>query len=196
MPYKDPKKHRDYYREYMRRRRAGIEATPAPDATKDQEIARLKARIRELEAQARKSTANPERHGQVAHGHRQEFTEIGRLKAEIGKLKSDIIKLKRELQEEPDATKLRKKVVDQQVEMASLRHAMKQVAKERDKYQARVKAYQQPKHQEARRLLTGPNYRILIKALHPDRSQHVTAGELAAAERLATGLRPLFDEGT
>jgi hypothetical protein len=38
------------------------------------------------------------------------------------------------LQEEPDAAKLRKKVVDQRVEMASLRQEMRRLAKERDKY--------------------------------------------------------------
>jgi len=37
------------------------------------------------------------------------------LRGENAKLKSDIIKLKAMLQEEPDAAKLRKKVVDQQV---------------------------------------------------------------------------------
>src|SRR5262249_10752174 len=168
MPYKDPKRHRDYYREYMRRRRAGIETAPAADAVKDQEIARLKARVREL-------TANSERHGQVAHGRRQEFTEVGRLKAEIGRPKSDIIKLKMMLQEEPDTAKLRKKIVDQQVEMASMRRVMKEVAKERDKYQARVKAYRQSKHQEARRLLTKKNYSVIIKALHSDRTKQVDA---------------------
>src|SRR5262245_22816097 len=184
MPYKDPKRHRDYYRGYMRRRRAGIETAPASDAAKDQEIARLKARVRELGAQARKSTANSERHGQVAHGRRQEFTEVGRLKAEIGRLKSDIIKLKAALQEEPDTAKLRKKIVDQQVEMASMRRVMKKIAKERDEYQARVKAYQRPKHREARRLLTRENYNAIIKAMHSDRAKHVTAAELATAERL------------
>src|SRR5262245_65396977 len=195
MPYKDPKRHRDYYREYMRRRRAGIEAAPAPAAAKDQEIARLRARVRELEAQARKSTSNSERRGQVAHGRRQEFTEVGRLKAEIASLKSDIIKLKAALQEEPDAAKLRKKVVDLRVEMASMRRVMKKIAKERDEYQSRVKAYRQPKHQEARRLLTKKNYSVIIKALHSDRTKQVDAAEKAEAERMVIALRPLFDEG-
>jgi hypothetical protein len=31
--------------------------------------------------------------------------------------------------------------------------------------------------------------------LHPDRTQHITGAEKAAAERVVTGLRPLFDEG-
>jgi hypothetical protein len=49
---------KDYQREYMRRRRAGLaakptatEPPPAPDTAKDQEIAQLKARIAELEAE-------------------------------------------------------------------------------------------------------------------------------------------------
>jgi hypothetical protein len=85
---------------------------------------------------------------------------------------------------------LRKKVVDQQVEMASMRQAMKRLAKERDQYQRRAR----PKYREAQRLLTRKNYGDIIKALHPDRTKHVTAPELAIAGRLVTALRPLFDE--
>ena len=91
-------------------------------------------------------------------------------------------------------TVLRKKVVDQQVEMASMRRVMKEIAKERDKYQARVKAYRQPKHQEARRLLTKKNHNLIINALHPDRTKQVTDEERKEAERVAIALRPLFDE--
>jgi len=119
-----------------------------------------------------------------------EFSEVGKLRAEIGKLKSDIRKLKAMLQEQPDAANLRKKIVDQQVEMAAMRRIMKEIAKERDANQRRV----QPEYQEARRLLTGPNYRVIIKALHPDRGRHVSSAELAEAERLAVALRPLFIE--
>jgi len=153
------------------------------------EIAALKKRIAELERRGQGG-------GQlkVAHSRREEFTEVGRLRAEIGKLKSDIIKLKMMLQQDPDAAKLRKKVVDQQVEMASLRRIMKQVAKERDQYQARVKAYQRPKHREARQLLIRKNYAVIINALHSDRTKQVDATELAEAERLVVALRPLFDE--
>src|SRR5262249_58397710 len=107
------------------------------------------------------------------------------------RLQSDILKLKAMLQEEPDAAKLRKKVVDLQVEMASMRRVMKKIAKERDQYLARTKR----KYREAKRLLTRENYSVIIKALHPDRAKHVTAAELATAERVATALRPLFDEG-
>jgi hypothetical protein len=123
-----------------------------------------------------------------------EFTEIGRLRAENGRLKSDITKLRMMLQEEPDATKLRKKVIDQQVQMASLRRELRMVVKERNEYQVRVKAYKQLKHQEARRLLTRQTYGDIIKALHPDRTKHVTAAELATAGILITALRPLFIE--
>src|SRR5262249_39832905 len=153
------------------------------------EIAALKQRIAELEGRGRSQ-------GQlkVTHSRRQEFGEIGKLRAEIGKLKSDIIKLKMMLQEEPNAAKLRKKIVDQQVEMASMRQAMRRVAKERDKYQARVQAYAKPKHREARRLLTRENYNAIIKVMHSDRAKHVTPAELAEAERVAVALRPLFDE--
>jgi hypothetical protein len=100
-----------------------------PPVTKSATAAALAARIRELKqqlAQAHKRIAELERRGegQLTRSHREErsrpveFTEVGKLRAEIGRLKSDIIKLKMMLQEEPDAAKLRKKVIDQQVEMA------------------------------------------------------------------------------
>jgi len=64
------------------------------------------------------------------------------------------------LQEEPDAAKLRKKFVDQQVEMANLRQVMKKIAKERDQYKARVK----------------PNYRGGAAAAHPREPQRYHQG--------------------
>jgi hypothetical protein len=56
MPFKDPEVRRRYFRELMRRRRAGQQAKPKPsapaaDAAKDREIARLKACLAELEAE-------------------------------------------------------------------------------------------------------------------------------------------------
>jgi hypothetical protein len=44
------------------------------------------------------------------------------------------------LQEAPDAAKLRKKVVEQQVEMASMRQAMKKVASAHESIQNRKKS--------------------------------------------------------
>jgi hypothetical protein len=35
---------------------------------------------------------------------------------------------------------------------------------------------------------------VIVKALHSDRAKHVTADELAEAERLFIDLKPLFDE--
>jgi len=151
------------------------------------EITALKRRIVELERRGE---------GQLTRSHREErsrpveFTEVGKLRAEIVRLKSNNAKLKAALQEDPDAAKLRKKVVDLQVEMASLRQAMRQVAKERDEYQARTK----PKYRETKRLLIRKNHDALIKALHSDRLKQCTAAELATAERVAVALRPLFDE--
>src|SRR6516165_3303653 len=94
------------------------------------EIAALKRQL----TQAHKRIAELERRGEgqltrsTRDGTRPELTEIGRLRAEISRLKSDIAKLKMALQEDPDAAKLRKKVVDQQVEMASMRQVMKKIA--------------------------------------------------------------------
>src|SRR5215469_7240990 len=100
-------------------------------------------RIRKLEAECAKLKRELKRHldeqrggsqGQLKVRPRQEFEfgEVAKLRAEIGKLKNDIRKLKAMLQEEPAAAKLRKKVVDQQVELAAMRRTMKEIAKERD----------------------------------------------------------------
>jgi hypothetical protein len=162
------------------------------NAAIETELAKLRAENAALKAELAKRRGE----GHLTRSHREErgrpveFTEVGRLRAEIGRLKSDIHKLKAALQEEPDAAKLRKKVIDQQAEMASMRQVMKKIAKERDQYKVRVK----PNYREARRLLTRQNYGVIIKALHPDRARHVTAAELAEAGRLAAGLRPLFAE--
>src|SRR5262249_25534755 len=73
-------------------------------------IAKLKARIAELERRGRSQGQLKVTH---SHSGKSPFSEVGKLRAEIGRLKSDIIKLKMMLQEEPDAAKLRKEVVDQ-----------------------------------------------------------------------------------
>jgi DNA repair exonuclease SbcCD ATPase subunit len=153
--------------------------------------AALKARIRELEAalEAKGKGVAPS----SASARRQDNArEVDKLSGEITKLKSDILKLKAALQEEPDAAKLREKVAEQQAQMASLRTAMKQIAKERDKYQARTSTR---KYGEARRLLTRETYAVIVKALHPDRAKHVLPAELAEAGRVFVHLKPLFDEG-
>jgi hypothetical protein len=128
------------------------------------------------------------------HLDAETFTEVGKLRAENRNLKSDVAKLKMMLQEEPDAAKLRKKVIDQQVEMASLRRTMKEIAKERDEYKRHIASRAPRKYAEVRQSLTRQNYNVLIKALHPDRAKHASAAELAEAGRVVTGLRPLFDE--
>jgi hypothetical protein len=162
----------------------------SPADTAVAEIAALKQQL----TQAHKRIAELERRseGQLTRSSRREgieFGEVGKLRAEITKLKSDILKLKAALQEEPDMAKLRKKVVDQQVEMASMRREIKRLAKERDKYRTST----QPKFREASRLLTRQNYRLIVKALHSDRAKLVTPDELATAERVATALGPLFE---
>ena len=200
-----------YQREYMRRRRAEQRAKAKPQPTPLREAAPQidpEARIRELEDRNRKLEPELARErqrrgeGQPTRSRRDsgqtgaaDFSEAGRLRGEIGKLKFDISKLKEMLAEEPDAAKLRKKVIDQQIEMAGLRRNIKLLVKERDGYQARIRGMQPKKYGEARRLLTRKNHGLIIKALHSDRSKHVTADELAEAERLAVALRPLFDEG-
>ena len=182
-------------RRYMAKLLAGkpsVTKSAQPDGIKDREIATLKARIAELER--RGGTSH-----QLTRSHRRQageidFSEVGKLQAEIRKLKSDIFKLKAMLQEEPDAAKLRKKVIDQQVENANLRRVLKQTAKERDKLQAYQVGTRPKKYREAKHLLTRQNHGILAKALHPDRMKNCTPAELASAARLALALRPVFDE--
>jgi hypothetical protein len=181
------------------------EARAAPEPARNtrttassSELAELKAECAKLRSEnttlkrrlverAEESEGNQ---GQLKRAPQHEFGEVAKLRAQIAALKSDILKLKAQLQEEPDVAKLRKKVIDQQAQMASLRRAMKGIAKERDDYQYRAgKPFK-----EARAYLTGSNYRVLIKALHSDRSRQVSSEELKEAERLAVALRPLFIE--
>jgi hypothetical protein len=103
-----------------------------------------------------------------------------------------VAKLKAMLREDADATALRKKVVELQAERASMRQAMKRIARERDQ----LLPHTRPKFREAAELLSRRNYGLLVKALHSDRVRHVSASELKAAERVCIALRPLFvDEG-
>jgi hypothetical protein len=194
MPYKDSQKHRDYYREYMRRRRAGQAAQPKPASAADGAIAKLKARVRELEAELARRKAQERaaiKPAGPARSGREFFSEESRLRREIAGLKSDIAKLKMALQEEPDTAKLRKKVIEQRTEMALLRQALRRTAKERDEYRGRT----EKRFREASHHATRKNYGIIVKALHSDRAKHTSAAELAEAERIIIALRPLFDEG-
>jgi hypothetical protein len=150
------------------------------------EIATLMARLEgaEPKEEIKRAAARPE------FEFSQEFGKLGKLRGENAKLKSDIGKLKAMLQQEPDTAKLRKKIVDQQVEMAAMRRAMKAIAKERDALGRRVTR----EYREAQRFLTTTNYHVIIKALHSDRRKHVSEADLQEAERLAVALRPLFIE--
>jgi hypothetical protein len=61
MPFKDPEVRRRYFRDLMRRRRAGKTAAPKPQATKpsvDSSV-ELKLRISELEARIRELESKP-----------------------------------------------------------------------------------------------------------------------------------------
>jgi hypothetical protein len=91
--------------------------------------------------------------------------------SELDKLRTENVRLRALLQEDPDAAKLRKKVVELQAQAHSMRVEMKRLAKERDKFQ-RFYAVM-PSSREARRLLTRKTYNDIIKALHSDRLRHV-----------------------
>jgi hypothetical protein len=178
-------------RRYLDRLLAGKSSVTKPKGPdgRDREIATLKARIAELQA-AKSSVTSPLTRSYRREAGEPDFGEAGKLRAENVKLKSDKAKLNAMLQLDPDAAKLRKTVVDQRVEMASMRRAMEGIAKERDRHKRRA----EPEYREAGKLLTGPNYRVIIKALHSDRMKQCTAAELATAERVVTALRPLFNE--
>jgi hypothetical protein len=185
--------------ERVHRFRAKQRASKAETKHETKPSASDAARIRELEAElARERARRSETIGRArpsgritrTASRRQEFGEIGKLRAENGKLKSDIIKLKAALAEEPDAAKLRKKVIDQQVEMAAMRRELRMVVKERDGY----KRYALPNYRAARRLLTRATFNAIIPALHWDRRKQLAPNELAEAERQFIALKPLFIE--
>jgi hypothetical protein len=169
----------------------GTGTAPASPSELEAECTKLKAECAKLKSEnANLRQCGENQDAPLKVRPQQEFGEVAQLRAEIGKLKSNIRDLKAMLQEEPDAAKLRKKIVDQKVELAGMRQVMKQIAKERDANERRVN----PEYRKARQLLTGSNYRVIIRALHSDRNQYVSTAELAKAERLAVGLRPLFIE--
>src|SRR5262249_31863447 len=164
-----------------------------PRVTKSDAVAALEKRIRELEAELARQKAQDRaaiKPTGSARSGREFFNEQNRLRREIVGLKSDIAKLKMALAEEPDVAKLRKKVVDQRVEMAGLRQEIRRLVKERDKAQWQTNK----RFREAAHLAIRKNYNVIIKALHPDRAKQATATELAEAQRLFIALRPLFDE--
>jgi hypothetical protein len=176
-------------RRYRERRDAKLGNKPR--VTKSASVDKLERRIRELEAElARRPKAQERAAIKPATRSGREFSsEEFRRQREIAGLKSDIAKLKMALQEEPDAAKLRKKVVEQRVEIAHLRQYVRKLAKERDEYKAHTK----PNYREAQRLLTVSTFRAIVKPLHYDRRKQITEAELAEAERLFVALRPLFD---
>jgi hypothetical protein len=154
------------------------------------ELAAAKARIAELEAgnAALKATQRPAAGGQDAP------TRTGRRPlerpSELDKLKAENARLRALLNEDPDAAKLRKKVVELQAQARHMRGEMRFLAKERDK----LRHYALPVSREARRLLTRQTHNVIVKALHTDRLRHVEPRELAEAERLVIALKPLFIE--
>jgi hypothetical protein len=180
--------------ERQRRYLDKLRGAPAP-ADAGKQVAQLKARIAELER--RGEGAGPQltrsRHDSRRESGAEYFSEAGTLRRQILGLKSDINKLKSALQEEPDTAKLRTQVVEQKQTIAQLRQQVRKLAKERDHYQAEDRRHTTKKFREGRDLTTPTTYRTIVKALHSDRAKHVTAAELAEAERLFITLKPLFE---
>jgi hypothetical protein len=189
---------------YMARLRG---QSKAADPTDGKVRAKLEARIAELEAELARERARHQREVeqlkaalaarssgltkarvQGRPGGLGDLSEVGTLQRRIKQLKLEIAGLKAALAEEPDTAKLRLKVVDQAAQIRVLQQLLRKVAKERDQYQIRWKS-------GARYLLTAENFRVIVKAVHPDRAKNASPGELAAAERIVIALRPLFIEG-
>lgn len=109
--------------------------------------------------------------------------------SELDVLKAENVRLRALLREDPDAAKLRKKVVELQAETHSMRVAMKQIAKDRDRYRS--------VHLWLRRVdkrhLDRAAFLVLAKATHDDRLEKCTKAELAEASRIVLELRPLFE---
>jgi hypothetical protein len=161
------------------------------------------ARIAELEAELAEfrnkdavtktsglTKAHPRRPGDLPN-ILPERNEAFRLRSENERLKHKIGKLEAALAEEPNMAKLRQQVAEKRLEIRHLQQQVRQVVKERDKYQSRMnKAYREAE----RELLTAENFRVIVKAVHPDRAKNASPGELAAAERIVIALRPLFIE--
>jgi hypothetical protein len=157
----------------------------------ESEIARLKARVAELERGSEVVSLSTA----ARDSRRMEFdnlSEEATLRRNVAILKSDVLRLKEALQEEPDLAKLRQKVVDQRLEIAQLKRDIKRLAKERDKLQ--IRATRRRREAEAEKMLTAASFRLLVKVVHSDRAAHSTAAELAAAERIVIAMRPLFIE--
>jgi predicted RNase H-like nuclease (RuvC/YqgF family) len=149
-------------------------------------LAQAKARIAELEAKRKRDGRR------LVRSARQDssFSEVGKLRGEIAKLRSDIFKLKAALAEEPDASKLRKKVIDQRVEMMGLRTELKRLAKERDKLQHMVPEVR--KLRSVARFDQRKAFTVIAKALHEDRLQTCSKAELNEANKYFLELKPLF----
>jgi hypothetical protein len=119
-----------------------------------------------------------------------ELREIDELRSDLATLKSDNRKLKIMLAEQPDLAKLRKKIADQQTQMASLRSEIKKIGNECNQYRKRATK----NYREALCLATRETYGVIIKVLHSDKREHITPADLAEAERRVINLKPLFIE--
>jgi hypothetical protein len=152
------------------------------------ERAKLQREVEQLKAAlAARSSGLTKARVQGRPGGLGDLSEVGTLQRRIKHLKLEIARLKAALAEEPDMAKLRLKAVDQAAQIRQLQQQVRKVVKERDQYQIRWKS-------GAQYLLTAENFRVLVKAVHPDRAKNTSPGEMAAAERIVIALRPLFIE--
>jgi len=176
MPYKDEKKRKAYKRQYMR-----------------EYMRQQRAAGRHGKPQGKPTPAKSRLGGSNRPVTKRSASALDKERAEVAWLRQENARLKAMLREDPDAAKLRKKIDALQTEIASMRRAMKEDAKQRDHFQKRYQKRTTPKGREAEGLLTTENYRAIVKALHYDRAQHVSADEMKTAEQIFIALRPLFD---
>lgn len=104
MPYKDPEVRRLYFRDLMRRRRAGESAAPKPQAKAAGDDAALKAKVVELEKALAKATAGLQetadkvRRDDNDNIHRANLAAAKKLRAEIRRFRLENRKLREEVQ--------------------------------------------------------------------------------------------------
>jgi hypothetical protein len=166
----------------------GAAAPPDDPAVRklERELKQALARIAELEARPAIDQRGLSRTSGMRS--RPEFGEVGKLRAENGRLRAQIKLLTPAL--DGELVKLRKVVEELRGERASLKRALKEVARERDR-NAVIRSspiLSAAAHGHLRK----SNYRRIVGCLHSDTRHSKTAAQIDEAAVLFIPLEPLF----
>jgi hypothetical protein len=150
MPFKDSTKHRDYYRDYMRRRRAGQKAQPKPSAADNAGL----ARIRELEAELARERARREAPELLDAAATKHFSEKGTLRID-------------------DAIRVHKARLDKQFEQRVREEVRRRIDAADDATRAqnkelRAEIWSLTRAIQRGKIFTPEQYKAIIRCLHPD----------------------------